>query len=145
MIRLAVALRTPEGRSAVEADLCRLHGLDLRDYYRRDDDGRRLLTLRQIMVRLRHAPWDSAYRHLDDRPTARWWSPEAEVTDDLRRLYGIVHTKDHADVGPHPLSPQSPTPEERLETTRGRRRMHEAADARERQRQAWIAKQKEDA
>lgn len=45
----------------MEADLSAHHnGCDLRDYWRRDEHGRRRLTLRQIAVRLRHLPADSA-------------------------------------------------------------------------------------
>jgi len=36
----------------VEADLSRHYGIDLRDLYRRDSDGRRRLTLRMVQVRV---------------------------------------------------------------------------------------------
>ena len=140
-MRLSRALSSPEGRAAIEADLSLHYGLDLRDHYRRDDDGRPLLTLRQIMVRLRHLPWDSAYRHLGARPTARFWTAEAEVLDEQRRMTAMVHFKGHQDPGPHRLSPASPTREERLTKARERRRQHEANEAREAARQRWIAEQ----
>lgn len=45
---------------AVEADLARFWGVDYRDRWRFDADGRRRLTLRQIHARLSHLPADSA-------------------------------------------------------------------------------------
>lgn len=44
----------------MEADLSRYHHLDLRDLWRRGPDGRRLLTLRQVAVRVRFLPPESA-------------------------------------------------------------------------------------
>jgi hypothetical protein len=48
-----------EHPDAVEADLSRHYGIDIRDRWR-VVDGRRVLTLRMIAVRLRHMPADSA-------------------------------------------------------------------------------------
>ena len=45
---------------AVEADLSRYHHIDYRDRGRFGPDGRRLLTLRMILVRVRHLPPESA-------------------------------------------------------------------------------------
>ena len=44
----------------MESDLSRYHHLDYTDRWRFSPDGRRLLTLRQIAVRVRHLPPDSA-------------------------------------------------------------------------------------
>lgn len=44
----------------MEADLSRYHHLDYRDRWRRDEQGRRRLTLRMIAVRVRYLPLDSA-------------------------------------------------------------------------------------
>jgi len=44
----------------VESDLSRYHNVDYRDRWRFDADGVRRLTLRMILVRLRHLPPDSA-------------------------------------------------------------------------------------
>lgn len=46
--------------TAVESDLHRFWGIDYRDRWRFDSDGRRRLTLRQIHARLSHLPADSA-------------------------------------------------------------------------------------
>lgn len=54
---LAVIKRWP---TAVESDLNRFWGIDYRDRFRFDPDGRRLLTLRQVHARLQHLPGDSA-------------------------------------------------------------------------------------
>lgn len=45
---------------AVESDLSRYHQIDYRDRWRFDSEGRRLLTLRMVYVRIRHLPPDSA-------------------------------------------------------------------------------------
>lgn len=58
MTSLLSLLRKHEG--AVEADLSRFYGLDYRDRWRRDEHGRRRLTVRMILVRVRHLPPDSA-------------------------------------------------------------------------------------
>ena len=45
----------------MEVDLSRYHnGLDYRDRWRFDSEGRRKLTLRMIAVRVKHLPADSA-------------------------------------------------------------------------------------
>lgn len=49
-----------EHSDAVEADLSRYHQIDYRDRWRFDADGHRRLTLRMILVRVRHLPSDAA-------------------------------------------------------------------------------------
>lgn len=49
-----------EHEDAVEADLSHYHHLDYRDRWRFDPDGRLLLTLRMIAVRVKHLPPDCA-------------------------------------------------------------------------------------
>jgi len=49
-----------EHPDAVESDLSQYHGLDYRDRWQFGPDGRRLLTLRMIAVRVRYLPLDSA-------------------------------------------------------------------------------------
>ena len=44
----------------MESDLSRFHHIDYRDRWRFDADGVRRLTLRMIVVRLRHLPPESA-------------------------------------------------------------------------------------
>jgi len=44
----------------VESDLSQYHHIDYRDRWRFDADGRRLLTLRMIHVRVQNLPLDSA-------------------------------------------------------------------------------------
>lgn len=64
MIRLLRLIRVHP--DAVEADLSRYHnGMDLRDLWRRDPAGRARLTLRQIYVRIKHLPLDSATANIE--------------------------------------------------------------------------------
>lgn len=49
-----------EHPDAVESDLSQYHQIDYRDRWRFDPNGRRLLTLRMIAVRVRRLPPDSA-------------------------------------------------------------------------------------
>ena len=46
----------------MESDLSRYHHIDYRDRWRFDPDGVRRLTLRMILVRLRHLPDDASTR-----------------------------------------------------------------------------------
>jgi hypothetical protein len=71
----------------VEADLSRYHHIDLRDYWRHT------LTLRQIAVRVRHLPADSAVRFVLKAPD---WSTTDYLLADLIH----VHTGQ-----PHPAHP----------------------------------------
>lgn len=71
----------------MEADLSRYHHLDLRDYWRG------ALTLRQIAVRVRHLPADSAVRFALKAPD---WS----TTDYL--LADLIHVQTGQ---PHPAHP----------------------------------------
>lgn len=55
----------------MEADLARFYHLDLGDYWRRDDRGRRRLTLRRIGVLVAHLPADAALVRVAD-PHPPW-------------------------------------------------------------------------
>jgi hypothetical protein len=48
----------------IEADFSRYYNIDLRDHWRFDSQGRRILTLRMIKVRLKYLPTNSAF-HLE--------------------------------------------------------------------------------
>lgn len=109
----------------LEADLSRYHRMDLRDYWRVGPDGRRLLTLRQIAVRVRYLPLDSAVA------VALGGSGWTNVDYLLSDVF-------HAQAGKaHPARPK-PTAEQKAETP-DRRRARTAALARKRQREQDIA------
>lgn len=88
----------------MEADLQRYYGIDYRDRWRRDDQGRRVLTLRRIGVLVRNLPLDSAaVRATNDGETP--WSIEQTLLADLF----------HVTAGQaHPLRPKPPEPVERV-------------------------------
>ncbi|RVW06223.1 hypothetical protein [Rhodococcus spongiicola] len=67
-----------EKADLVEADLDRYYQRDIRDLWRCDDEGRPLLTLRQVWVRIRHLPSDSALAIADNGGTVPW-----SITDHL--------------------------------------------------------------
>jgi hypothetical protein len=107
---------------ALEADLSALHHTDLRDYWRRGSNGRPLLTLRQIAVRVRRLPADSAVARLLGSPG---WARADYLLADL------VHVQTGK---PHPARPKPDTARETPEK-RGARR---AALARAQQRRQDI-------
>lgn len=72
---------------AVESDLSRFWGIDYRDRWRFDADGRRLLTLRQIHARLSHLPADSAIAIAMNRRSPT----ELLLMDIYEPLAGRVH------------------------------------------------------
>lgn len=117
-----------EHADAVEADLSRFYHIDYRDRWRFDDEGRRLLTLRMIAVRVKHLPRDSAVgRVLKIDPG---WS----VTDYLLAdVYGVLRGRKH------PARPAAPKKAPKA-VTRERRRLVAAARRRARERAAAIAR-----
>lgn len=113
MSSLLTLLREHEG--AVEADLSRYHGIDYRDRWRFDVEGRRRLTLRMIRVRVTHLPPDSAVHKALGGPG---WSVNDYLTADVF----------HANSGkPHPARPSGKSavvesPERRRKVRDARRR-----------------------
>lgn len=69
----------------MEADLDRFFGRDLRDLWRRDRYGRRLLTLRMVYVRVTQLPRDSALA-LDATGGRTPWSLTDHLIADLWTL-----------------------------------------------------------
>lgn len=98
----------------MEADLQRFYRVDYRDRWRRDADGRRLLTSRRIGVLLRHLPPESSTAHIH-RDMEPYWSVEAHLLDELRMAW--VGTKQHPPK-PHP---QRPTGTNRTDPDRARK------------------------
>lgn len=115
-----------EHAGAVEADLSRYHHLDLRDHWRPGPDGRPLLTLRQIAVRLRYLPADCAVQ-------AAAGAPGWAVGDYL--LADVVHVLSGK---PHPSRPSAPAAQGRRSDP-ARRRARNAALARKTARERAIA------
>lgn len=108
----------------MEADLSRYHHIDYRDRWRRDERGRPLLTLRMILVRVRHLPARSA--------TARAQGGTGWGLSDF-----LLADVFHATTGkPHPDRPQ---PNARVVVTAERARRLAAARARAAAREAAIA------
>lgn len=64
----------------------RFYGVDLRDLWRRDDRGRRVLTLRRLHVLIKHLPTDSATHFYLFGPIARW-GPTEHLLADLWELW----------------------------------------------------------
>jgi hypothetical protein len=69
---------------AVEADLQRFYGIDYRDRWRRDGDGRRRLTLRRLFVLVRHLPESDSAVAAELRKHRPYWSLEAHLLDNVR-------------------------------------------------------------
>ncbi|MFJ1581787.1 hypothetical protein ACIOC1_00420 [Streptomyces sp. NPDC088197] len=96
----------------------------MRDYWRRDRGGRRLLTLRQIAVRVRHLPPASAVaRALGG---SGWSTTDYLLSDVFHAHAGTAH-------------PARPTPDAEHAEAPDRRRARTAALARKRQREQDIA------
>jgi hypothetical protein len=79
----------------VEADLARFYGLDYRDRWRWDEHGDRRLTLRQIFVRVRHLPVDSAVLALEHGHEPVWRLEHVLLADVWQQ---VAHSKK-----PHPM------------------------------------------
>jgi hypothetical protein len=108
-----------EHSDAVEADLSRYHGLDYRDRWRFDAEGRRVLTLRMISARVKHLPADSATSHA--LGGSGW-----RVGD-----YLLAHLFQATCGEPHPALPESQIV---ADPAREKRRLAGVARAHERQR-----------
>lgn len=108
MISLLRLIRDHPG--ALEADLSRYHHMDVRDYWRRGPDGRRLLTLRQIATRVRWGlPVDSAVARVLGGPT--WTRTDYLLADVVHALTGKQH----------PARPEAAKPGQRRDDPRRRR------------------------
>lgn len=73
-----------EHPDAVEADLSRFYGIDIRDRWLTDALGRPRLTLRMMVVRLRHLPLDSAVSQCENEGEKPWERVEHQL-DEIRR------------------------------------------------------------
>lgn len=111
----------------MESDLSRFHQVRYSDRWRRDSDGRRLLTLREIYVRITDLPGDSriAKHYNDGRP--RW-------TDEAYLLADLIHVTTGK---PHPARPTPDPSVDRRETPeRARLRRKRIRERNKRQRLA---------
>lgn len=98
MRRLLRVLR--EHPDALEAAL--LPTVDLLDHWRYPAGDPRHLTLRRICVLVRWLPPGNPVERAEG---GRYWTPEMQITDDVRRaINGLAGDKDPK---PHPLSPAS--------------------------------------
>lgn len=75
----------------MEADLARYYHVDLLDRWRTDLEGRPLLTLRQIAVRVRHLPPDSAVAVALNGGEAGWTRDQVLLTD----IWSTWNGKEH--------------------------------------------------
>lgn len=85
----------------MEADLDRFYGIDYRDRWRFDSEGRRILPLRRLWVRFKHLPPESACADLA-RGGKPHWSIEAHLLDQLRMA--MTGSKKNP-AKPHPQRP----------------------------------------
>lgn len=110
----------------MEADLSRYHQCDYRDRWRTDEHGRPRLTLRQIWVRVRHLPVDSAVMQTDPDWTA--WRLEHHLLDEVRMMVqASIPTKDAGPkIKPHPDRPVSDRAAKRMSDPERVRRMNAA-------------------
>lgn len=107
----------------VEADLNRFYGRDLRDLWRRDQHGRRLLTLRMVYVRVLALPRDSALA-IDATGGLIPWS----LTDHLiADLWTLTARKAMGKKAPRELDhPRRPKPTAKPITPERNARLHRA-------------------
>ena len=82
-------------------------GVELADHYRRDD-GRRRLSLRRLLVLVRHLPPES---RLAQELVGTHWSVEAHLLDTLRMVWT------HSDRNPAQPHPDRPTAEKRRQAS----------------------------
>ncbi|MBF6289320.1 hypothetical protein [Nocardia cyriacigeorgica] len=75
----------------VEADLARHFGIRYTDRWRFDEQGQRRLTLREIWVRLRQLPDDSAIVIANNGGRRRWSDAEFLLADVFHALNGRMH------------------------------------------------------
>lgn len=107
---------------AVEADLDRYYQRDYRDRWRFDDAGRRKLTLRMILVRIRHLPPDSAVSIA--LGGAGWTVTDYLVSDLFHAQVGKKHPGRPKDVASKAPSPDR---ERKLAGARRRRAQRQRA------------------
>ncbi|MGF7125010.1 hypothetical protein [Rhodococcus sp. BE178] len=96
-----------EKADLVEADLDQFYRRDLRDLWRTDDEGRPLLTLRQVWVRLQNGlPRESALA-IDANGGRMPWSITDHLLADLWALRANSGKKRGAKPTDHPSRPKS--------------------------------------
>lgn len=117
----------------MEADLSRYYGLDLRDHWRSDADGRPRLTLRMIVVRVRYLPRDSACALILADQDSPLWSRTDELLDELRRE--VAASRGVKRPKPHPDRVKGKRARKHDDPDRARRRARAKARKRERDRQ----------
>ncbi len=93
----------------MEADLSRYYGIDYRDRWRLDEHGHPRLTLRMILVRLRHLPGDSATA-IATKGEPEWTRLEVLITD----LWSAWAGKEHPAIAKARRSSRRFQPAERL-------------------------------
>ncbi|WP_280301984.1 hypothetical protein [Nocardia neocaledoniensis] len=121
----------------MEADLDRFYNRDLRDLWRRDRHGRRLLTLRMVYVRVTQLPRESALA-LDANNGRTPWSLTDHLIADLWTLQARQGMGKKAPRQlDHPRrpkgSPQPVTPERAARLQKARRRRAEIRRRRQRE------------
>lgn len=109
----------------MEASLQAHYGIDYRDRWRRDEHGRRRLTLRRIGVLVRHLPPDSAVALATGG--AGWTVTDYLISDVFHAHAGKAHP---ARPKPSKIHIVSPEREKRLRAARRRRADRQAAIAR---------------
>lgn len=123
-----------EHEEEVEGDLSEYFGIRYTDRWRFDADGRRRLTLREILVRLQFLPPGARVVRHYNGGRARWTDEEILLSDVFHALTGK----------PHPARPAPPTkavsPErEKLRRRRVREKHARQAARMEAQRKAATA------
>lgn len=108
----------------MEADLSRFHRLDLRDLHRRDEQGRRALTLRMIWVRIHYLPSDSALA-IAENDGKRPWSATESLLADIWELKANEHRDPKKSPQPirHPKRPAANPQRSAAEEIKRRRAM----------------------
>jgi len=129
--RLHAVLR--DHRWTLEADLLRFFQVDLLDLHRG------LLSWRRLTVLYRALPRESMTR-IAEHGIEQFGATEL-LLDEIRRDQWVIATSGAYRPEPMPGSPLALTPAQRAEKAAERRREHEAAEAREAKRQAWIRAQ----
>ncbi|WVX89088.1 tail assembly chaperone [Gordonia phage Hibiscus] len=136
--KLAALLVTLRHKSnLVEADLSRYHRLDLRDLWRRDEQGRRKLTTRMIYARLSHGLPSSSALAIDENGGNWPWSLTDHLIADLYFETKIGRlgkkAKDHAGRPKTKKQHQEMTPERAAKARSARRRAQQRRENRRRQ------------
>lgn len=106
----------------MEADLSRIYGIDYRDRWRFDSEGRRKLTLRMIWARVEYLPRDSAVRTVLNGGRPEWGDAEYLLADVWAATAGAQE--------PHPARPVPPQEVVNPERTKSVKRAKRLADQR---------------